>query len=105
VRKRSIALSAAAIFAYAFLYVPLLIVVIYSFNDSRLNAEWVGFSLDWYRTLFGDDQMLTAAGNSLIIGLVASFVSTVLGTLAGLAMHRYRLRLLPILVVAPIAIP
>jgi len=105
VRKGSIALSAAAIFAYAFLYVPLLIVVIYSFNDSRLNAEWVGFSLDWYRTLFGDDQMLTAAGNSLIIGLVASFVSTVLGTLAGLAMHRYRLRLLPILVVAPIAIP
>ena len=104
-RKGSIALSAAAIFAYAFLYVPLLIVVIYSFNDSRLNAEWVGFSLDWYRTLFGDDQMLTAAGNSLIIGLVASFVSTVLGTLAGLAMHRYRLRLLPILVVAPIAIP
>ena len=104
-RKRSIALSAAAIFAYAFLYVPLLIVFIYSFNDSRLNAEWVGFTLDWYRTLFGDDQMLTAAGNSLIIGLVASLVSTALGTLAGLAMHRYRLRLLPILIVAPIAIP
>jgi len=53
----------------------------------------------------GDDQMLTAAGNSLIIGLVASLVSTALGTLAGLAMHRYRLRLLPILIVAPIAIP
>ena len=104
-RKRSIALSAAAIFAYAFLYVPLLIVVIYSFNDSRLNAEWVGFTLDWYRTLAGDDPMLTAAGNSLIIGLIASLVSTVLGTLAGLAMHRYRLRLLPILIVAPIAIP
>ena len=104
-RKRSIALWAAAIFAYAFLYVPLLIVVVYSFNDSRLNAEWVGFTLDWYRTLFGDEQMLTAAGNSLIIGLVASLVSTVLGTLAGLAMHRYRLRLLPILIVAPIAIP
>jgi spermidine/putrescine transport system permease protein len=49
--------------------------------------------------------MLQAAGNSLVIGIVASAVSTVLGTLAGLAMHRYRLRLLPILVVAPIAIP
>jgi len=104
-RKRSIALAGAAMFAYAFLYVPLFIVVVYSFNDSRLNAEWVGFTLDWYRTLVRDDQMLTAAGNSLIIGLVASFVSTALGTLAGLAMHRYRLRLLPILIVAPIAIP
>ncbi|HTL76571.1 MAG TPA: ABC transporter permease [Casimicrobiaceae bacterium] len=104
-RKRSIALAGAAMFAYAFLYVPLFIVVVYSFNDSRLNAEWVGFTLDWYRTLVRDDQMLTAAGNSLIIGLVASLVSTALGTLAGLAMHRYRLRLLPILIVAPIAIP
>ena len=105
VRRRSRWLWAAAIFAYAFLYLPLLIVVVYSFNDSLLNAEWVGFTFDWYRTLAGDAQMLKAAGNSLIIGLVTSFVSTVLGTMAGLAMHRYRLRLLPILIVAPIAIP
>ena len=84
---------------------PLLIVVVYSFNDSRLNAEWVGFTLDWYRKLASDGEMLTAAGNSLVIGLVASFVSTVLGTMAGVAMHRQRLRLLPILIFAPIAIP
>jgi spermidine/putrescine transport system permease protein len=105
VRNRSPWLWAAAILAYAFLYLPLLIVVAYSFNNSRLNAEWVGFTLDWYRTLFQDEQMLKAAGNSLVIGLVASFVSTVLGTMAGVAMHRHRLRVLPVLVVAPIAIP
>jgi spermidine/putrescine transport system permease protein len=105
VRRRPAWLWAAATFAYAFLYVPLLIVVVYSFNDSRLNAEWVGFTLDWYRTLASDEQMLKAAGNSLMIGIVASLVSTVLGTMAGFAMHRYRLRLLPILIVAPIAIP
>ena len=103
--KSSPWLWAAAIVAYAFLYLPLLIVVVYSFNDSRLNAEWVGFTLDWYRKLASDGEMLTAAGNSLIIGLVASFVSTVLGTMAGVAMHRQRLRLLPILIFAPIAIP
>jgi spermidine/putrescine transport system permease protein len=105
VRRRSTWLWAAALFAYAFLYVPLVIVVVYSFNDSRLNAEWVGFTLDWYRKLAADSDMLTAAGNSLAIGFVASLVSTTLGTMAGVAMHRYRLRLLPILVVAPIAIP
>lgn len=104
-RKRSPWLWAAAIVAYAFLYVPLAIVVVYSFNDSRLNAEWVGFTLDWYRKLAGDTEMLQAAANSLIIGLVASLVSTILGTMAGVAMHRYRLRMLPVLVVAPIAIP
>ena len=45
---------------YAFLYVPLTIVVLFSFNDSRLSAEWVGFTLDWYRKLATDDAMLAA---------------------------------------------
>ncbi|MDR3389611.1 MAG: ABC transporter permease [Rudaea sp.] len=98
-------LWAIAATVYAFLYLPLLIVVIYSFNDSRLNAEWVGFTLHWYRVLFADAQMLGAARNSLIIALITSGVSTVLGTLAGFAMYKYKLRLLPILVLTPIAIP
>jgi spermidine/putrescine transport system permease protein len=87
------------------LYAPLVIVVVYSFNDSRLNAQWVGFTLDWYRKLFANEEMLSAAWNSLLIGLIASAVSTVLGTMAGYALHRYKLRVLPVLVVAPIAIP
>jgi len=93
------------ILAYAFLYAPLVIVVAYSFNDSRLNAEWVGFTLSWYEKLFGNEKMLKAAWNSLVIGLTASAVSTVLGTMAGYAMYRYKMRLLPVLVLAPIAIP
>jgi spermidine/putrescine transport system permease protein len=79
--------------------------VAYSFNDSRLNAQWVGFTLDWYRKLFTNEEMLSAAWNSLIIGLTASAISTVLGTMAGYAMHRYKMRVLPVLVLAPIAIP
>ena len=105
VRRRSPWLWASALFAYAFLYVPLFIVVVYSFNDSRLNAEWVGFTLAWYRKLFADSDMIAAAGNSLLIGVTASLASTVLGTMAGVAMYRYKLRLLPILILAPIAIP
>ena len=104
-RSRRIALWASALVAYAFLYVPLAIVVVYSFNDSRLNAEWVGFTLDWYRRLAENEEMIAAAGNSLAIALVASLVSTVLGTMAGVAMHRYRMVVLPILVLTPIAIP
>ena len=104
-RKRSPWLLVTAVAAYAFLYVPLVIVIVYSFNNSRLNAEWVGFTLDWYRRLAADEDMLTAAGNSLLIGISASLVSTVLGTMAGVALHRYKQKLLPILVLAPIAIP
>lgn len=94
-----------AMLTYAFLYLPLLIVVIYSFNDSRLNAEWVGFTFKWYSVLFNDSAMLGAARNSLIIGAITSAVATVFGTMAGVAMHKYKLRLLPILVLTPIAIP
>lgn len=104
-RKPSWWLWAAALAVYAFLYLPLLVVVVYSFNDSRLNAEWVGFTLDWYRTLFGDADMLLAARNSLLIALVASLGATLLGTMAGLAIHRYRLRILPFLTFTPVAMP
>ena len=104
-RRRPLGLWIAAAVGYAFLYIPLVIVVVYSFNNSRLNAEWVGFTLDWYYKLAHNDEMLAAAGNSLLIALVASLVATVLGTMAGVAMYRYKLRLLPVLVLTPIAIP
>ena len=103
--KRRLGLWIAAAAGYSFLYVPLAIVVVYSFNDSKLNAEWVGFTFDWYDKLFHDQDMLTAAGNSLIIALTASVVSTILGTMAGVALYRHKQRLLQILVLAPIAIP
>ena len=94
-----------ALGVYLFLYLPLLVVVVFSFNDSKLNAEWVGFTTGWYVKLFHNNEMLAAARNSLFIALVASIVATVLGTMAGFSLHKYRMRLLPVLVVAPIAIP
>jgi spermidine/putrescine transport system permease protein len=104
-RRRHWGLWLAAMTGYAFLYIPLAIVIVYSFNNSRLNAEWVGFTLDWYVRLAHNQDMLAAAGNSLIIALTASVVSTVLGTMAGVALYRYKSRLMSILVLAPIAIP
>lgn len=104
-RNTSCWLSLSVLLVYAFLYIPLLIVIAYSFNDSQLNAEWVGFTLDWYRKLFANEQMLRAAANSLLIACMSSVVSTVLGTMAGFALHRYKGKLLQILVLAPIAIP
>jgi spermidine/putrescine transport system permease protein len=95
----------AAGVAYVFLYAPLAIVVLYSFNDSRLNAQWVGFTLAWYEKLLHNEPMLIAARNSLLIASAAAAASTVLGTLAGFALHRHRLRLLAPLVLATIAIP
>lgn len=96
---------ASSILVYIFLYLPLAVVVLFSFNDSNLNAEWVGFTTKWYAMLLEDDVMIEAAEHTLLIGGVTCLVSTVLGTMAGMAMHRYKLRLLPVLVLTPIAIP
>jgi spermidine/putrescine transport system permease protein len=95
----------ASLAVYAFLYIPLAIVVIFSFNDSKLNAEWVGFTTEWYGKLFENESMLQAAGNSLLIAVVSAAIATILGTMAGIAIHRYRSKLLPVLVFTPVAMP
>lgn len=98
-------LTTAAFAVYLFLYLPLIVVAVFSFNDSRLNAEWVGFTWDWYQKLWHNDDLLRAARNSLLIATVSAALAAVLGTLAGIAMHRGRNRLLPALVLGPVAMP
>jgi spermidine/putrescine transport system permease protein len=95
----------SAALVYAFLYIPLIVVVIFSFNNSKLNAEWVGFTFDWYRVLFNNEGMLIAARNSLFIAAMATLLATVLGTMAGIAIHRFRLRFLPFMTITPLAMP
>jgi len=80
-------------------------VVIFSFNDSLLNAQWVGFTLRWYEKLASDGEMLRAAGNSVAIATLSSTFATVLGAMSGIAMHRYRMPFLPFLVLTPVAMP
>lgn len=72
----------------AFLYLPIVILVIYSFNDSRLVTVWGGWSLRWYQALWHDEAMLQAAWQSLRIAGLSATAATVLGTLAALALTR-----------------
>ena len=103
--KRGFWLWTATLVTYAFLYLPLAVVVLFSFNDSELNASWVGFTTRWYGKLLGDAGMLQAAANSLLIAIISSTIATVLGTMAGIALHRWRPRFLPFLVLTPVAMP
>lgn len=73
---------------FAFLYVPTLVIIGTSFNDSRLAGVWTGFSLRWYGELFSDRQFLSAAANSLIVAMLSASLATALGTAAGLALAR-----------------
>ncbi len=77
------------VFGYAFLYVPLVLVVVYSFNSSRIATVWGGFSTRWYGALLGNDQVLDAAYLSLRIAVTSATFATILGTMAGLALARF----------------
>jgi len=76
-------------FGYAFLYLPILLLVIYSFNGSRLVTVWGGWSLHWYAELAHNQQLLTAAWLSIRIAAMSATLALVLGTLAGFAMARF----------------
>jgi putrescine transport system permease protein len=73
----------------AFLYLPIAILVIYSFNASRLVTVWGGWSLTWYRQLLHDDAMLQAAWTSLRVAALSATAATVLGTCAALSLNRF----------------
>lgn len=77
-------------FGYAFLYVPLALVIVYSFNDSAIATVWGGFSVRWYAELFRNDQVLEALWLSLRVAFTSATLATLLGTMAGLALARFR---------------
>ena len=83
-------LKAALILGLVFLYIPLVVLVIYSFNDSKLVTVWGGFSTKWYAKLLDNDQILDAAWLSLRIAVSASLAAVVVGTLAGYALARIK---------------
>jgi len=89
-KKRSRFIFSALCFGFAFLYIPILLVVIYSFNDSRLVTIWGGWSIRWYIELFNNDNILDAALLSLRIAMVSATCATIMGTLAGIALTRIR---------------
>jgi len=77
------------VLGYLFLYVPILLLVIYSFNKSRLVTVWAGFSTEWYGKLFANQQIIDAAWLSLKIASMSATGAVALGTLAGLALARF----------------
>ena len=85
-------LAAYTWLVYLFLYAPIGILVLFSFNRARQTAMWEGWTLDWYRSLVDDDLILASVKNSLVVGLVSTAIATVVGTLVALALGRHRFR-------------
>ncbi|MEO5321832.1 ABC transporter permease subunit [Mesorhizobium sp. CC13] len=79
----------AIVLGFAFLYLPILLLVIFSFNESKLVTVWGGFSTKWYGELFRNKGLMDAAWVTVRVGLISATVSTVLGTLAAITLTRY----------------
>src|SRR5439155_17520854 len=92
----------------AFLYLPLALLIAYSFNSSRLNVVWEGFTVRWYREMLANEPLIRALKNSVLIAGVTTFLSVLIGTTGAWLLHRYRYRfkrLWEALVFVPIAVP
>lgn len=75
---------------FLFFYFPIAILIVYSFNDSAFSLIWHGFTLDWYRQLFNDTDLLQVAMNSLTVAVLAASFATLLGTITSVSLYRYR---------------
>ncbi len=102
-------LNGIAYLAYIFLYLPILVVIIYSFNKSEVNVEFTGFTMKWYGELFAKDRDLwTSLRTSVELAIYSTIISCVIGTFATIAMHRYKFpgkQLIENLLYIPIVIP
>jgi putrescine transport system permease protein len=90
VNRRPVFLITCLAFGFAFFYIPIISMIVFSFNKSRLATVWGGFSLEWYGKLFRDGQIIRAAILSLEIALTSATFATIIGTMAGIALARFR---------------
>ena len=93
---------------FAFLYIPILLLVIFSFNSSKMNIQWEGFSFEWYGKLLQNKVLLGAFYNSMIVASVTTVLATVLGTIGAWMLYRYRFpfqRTIGLLIFIPMVIP
>ena len=93
---------------FAFLYIPILLLVVYSFNDSKLNLYWAGFTTKWYGLLLGNEVLLRAFKNSLIVAGATTVLAVIIGTSAAWLLYRYRFpaqQLLGLLIFIPLVMP
>ena len=93
---------------FVFLYLPIIILVVYSFNSSEMNIVFENFTFDWYKTLFQNTNLINAFVNTLIVAIVSTVISTIIGTISAVGLHKYDFplkNLINKLIYIPIVIP
>jgi spermidine/putrescine transport system permease protein len=81
-----------SVFIYIFLYLPIIVLIIYSFNASKYASTWQGVTLDWYKKLFSNNLLITSTQNSLLIATLSASIATLIGTISALGLYNYRFK-------------
>lgn len=107
-KKKNIGSLIYAVLVYIFLYLPIAVLIIFSFNSSKLNSVWTGFTFKWYKSLFHNVAILEAMKNTLLIGFVSTVVAVIIGTITAIGLYKSNFKgknLLDGFLYVPVVIP
>lgn len=107
-KRSSPTLGFLTLLIFLFLYLPIGVVVVYSFNASKFSAAWQGFTTNWYAALWRDGTALSALKNTLLLGIFSTLIATLLGTLLGYGLKRHAFPAKPLvtrLLYVPVCVP
>lgn len=91
-KKKNFGSLIYTILVYLFLYLPIIVLVVFSFNKSKLNSVWTGFTFKWYQSLFHNAAILTAMRNTLLIGFISTVVSVFIGTITAVGIYKSKFK-------------
>ena len=89
---KDLSTSAFSILVYSYIYIPVVILIVFSFNNEKANTHWVGFTTEWYIKLFHDTELLGIFGNTLIVAIISTILSVVIGTIGAVGLARFKFK-------------
>ena len=92
VKFRSALSNIYSLLIYAFLYIPIVVLIVFSFNDSKYRGNWSGFTLRWYQDLFSDPDIMSALYTTFVVAIISSILATVIGTITAVGIHSLKPR-------------
>ena len=104
-RSFNLKMTIFSVIVFAFIYLPILVMVIFSFNDQRRNYYWKGFTLKWYEKLFTDSNLVEFLWISLIIAVLATVISVIIGTIGAFGLVRFEFKLVNGALYIPVVVP
>lgn len=91
-KLKDLSSSTFSMLVYSYIYIPVVILIVFSFNNEKANTHWVGFTTEWYIKLFHDTELIGIFGNTLIVAIISTILSVVIGTIGAVGLARFKFK-------------